>query len=315
MRSERAGFTLIEVMIVLAIMGMVSAGAFTVFNTQKRVYVANERALDVQEGARLVLDMIAYDARMAGFMVPKIAAVASVDGGTSGADRLCISDASYFDVPVGGGSSSLDNVGTRFAGSIVQTGSSTTSFNLNTLDIDGDGGADFAVNAGVILTNGTQSWCAQINSIGGNQLTVVADHKTPGSVLNPATGAVAVPAIVYEVGSSGLSLTRNALALSSAIEDLQVEYWIDNKTVNGEVDTDEFPIHDLNSTPSGWSIATDAVRRIQVSVISRTEIADAPPLADPNRYRRPASANRTVGGSDSFKRRRLSAGVLPRNLL
>jgi len=61
----------------------------------------------VQEDARLVLDLIAFDARQAGFMVPRIAGVSSEDGGANGPDRLCVSDPTYFPYPESGGPASV----------------------------------------------------------------------------------------------------------------------------------------------------------------------------------------------------------------
>ena len=49
-----AGFSLIELMIAVAIMGVFSSQMFMVFSSQKRVYTANERVLDVQEDTRIL---------------------------------------------------------------------------------------------------------------------------------------------------------------------------------------------------------------------------------------------------------------------
>ena len=75
-RSFRSdGFSLIEMMVAVAVMGVITAQLFVVFGNQKKVYASNERALDVQEQARLTLDLLSFDTRMAGFMVPRWTAV------------------------------------------------------------------------------------------------------------------------------------------------------------------------------------------------------------------------------------------------
>ena len=86
--------------ITLVILGVVTSQMFLVFSSQRRVYMSTDRALEVQESARLITDLISQDVRMAGFMVPRYAAVASVDGGAADSDRLCISESGYFSTPV-----------------------------------------------------------------------------------------------------------------------------------------------------------------------------------------------------------------------
>ncbi|MFQ5416286.1 MAG: PilW family protein, partial [Myxococcota bacterium] len=95
MRNDDAqcGFTLVELLIVMAIFGVVIAQAFAVFTAQHATYNDTERSIEIQEDARLVADAVLTDVRMAGFMVPRVAGIASVDGGAGAADMLCTSDA------------------------------------------------------------------------------------------------------------------------------------------------------------------------------------------------------------------------------
>ena len=95
--TSKLGFSLIEMLIAVVIVGIITTQMFQVFSVQKRIYTASQRVLDMQQDTRLVLDLITFDARMAGFMIPKISGVASGDGGAGPAnasDRLCISDSS-----------------------------------------------------------------------------------------------------------------------------------------------------------------------------------------------------------------------------
>ncbi|MCZ6713121.1 MAG: prepilin-type N-terminal cleavage/methylation domain-containing protein, partial [Deltaproteobacteria bacterium] len=80
-RTSTLGFTLIELMVTVALMGLVAMGMLGAMEGQKAVYISNERTLETQEDARLVLDLVAFDARMAGFMVPPVVALSSTDGG------------------------------------------------------------------------------------------------------------------------------------------------------------------------------------------------------------------------------------------
>lgn len=325
-RVRQSGFTLIEVMISVAIMAVLFAQAFMALNAQKRIYVANDRALDAQEGARLVLDLISFDARMAGFMVPRIASISSIDGGAAAADLLCLSDAAYFNVPALGGSSpSLDSRADHFDTATIVGGVAPNSVTVSSLDVDSDGApVDFLAPAGgqpgggIIISNGTRSYCATITTILGNTISF---GPVPEAALTVADFPVAadvrvVPAIIYSL--NGNNLTRNGIVLASTIDDLQVEYWVDNQTQDGIMDAAEFPIHNLNAVPGVWPIDTSRIRRVRISVIARTQDVqgDGQEGVNPNRYRRPALANRTAAvARDAFKRRTFSASLLPRNLL
>ena len=132
------GFSLIELMVAIAVMGIITAQLFVVFGNQKKVYASNERALDVQEQARLTLDLISFDTRMAGFMVPRWTAVSSVDGDNTDPDRFCVSDASYFNFNTD--PSPLDTRTRPFDGATV-TGLSADHVSVDILDIDADGAA------------------------------------------------------------------------------------------------------------------------------------------------------------------------------
>ena len=88
---SQAGFSLIELMVAVVVMGVVTAQLFVVMGNQKKIYSSNERAVDTQETARMTLDLISFDTRMGGYMVPTWTAVSSVDGGTDKPDRFCVS--------------------------------------------------------------------------------------------------------------------------------------------------------------------------------------------------------------------------------
>lgn len=332
-----AGFSLIELMVSVAVFGLITAQLLVVFSNQKRVYSSNERALDVQEQARLTLDLVAFDTRMGGFMVPRWTAVSSVDGGDDSADRFCVSDASYFDFT--GAPSPLDTKTLPFDGAQV-TAISADRVTVSSLDIDGSAPAiDFlapsAVGAGngggIIISSPTETFCARITRIVGNDI-YFEDHDTDDAVeLGNATVYItagvsselrAVPAQVYEVDPDALELRRNGLLLASSIEDLQVEYWLDNAGApNGVQDGDtEFPVNTLNNPdPPGGAIPADmaTVRRVRISVLARTDREEAQDAAHGRLLGgRPALANRLAAAeTDRFRRRSFNASILPRNLV
>ena len=323
-RFRDGGFSLIELMVVVIIMGIVTAQMFLVFSVQKRTFLSNDRALDAQEGARLVSDLISQDARTAGFMVPPSAGVASFDGGGAAADRLCVSDSTIFSTPLDGTPSPLDDRISPFPGTAV-TGVVATVITVpvGDLDIDGDGDVDFfgAVppgagnGSGIILSDGQRSHCAQIDTVAGGQISLVAAHAVAGGLFPVPGAVVAVPAIIYETDPAANTLLRNGVILAANVEDLQVEYWVDSQVPDDILGGTEFPVHNLNVPPGGWIVDLERIRRIQISVIMRSEYADRQDGVEFKRHRRPACANRAAGPRDEFMRRRFTVSALPRNMI
>lgn len=63
---RREGFTLIEIMVSLAISGIVLAGVYSVYKMQHKSYVVQEQVANMQQSERIALQMIARDIRFAG---------------------------------------------------------------------------------------------------------------------------------------------------------------------------------------------------------------------------------------------------------
>jgi prepilin-type N-terminal cleavage/methylation domain-containing protein len=299
MGRGRQGFSLIELMLALLILAVVMGQVLAMSSTQFRTYVTQERVVDAQEDGRLAADTMLRDLRMAGFMIPAFAGVASVDGGAAAADILCVSNAGAIsEARLSAANSRFDraSLATPLGGSV-----GTVQLAAGEMDIDGDGTDDFAFGGGLIISNGAQSHCARITAIAGSSVQFVP--VTPaGFTVAPPT-ARAVPAHVYEL-TAGI-LTRNTLVLSSLLEDVQVEFGVDVDG-DGQLGAGEFPIHDLNaSNPS-------AVLSVRLSVLTRTA-AGEPETMGPGRQ---AVANRAASGvGDTFKRRLVNLTVTPPNLL
>lgn len=326
-RDRSEGFSLIEVMIVVVIMGIVTGQMFMVLSSQRRTFLVNNQALNTQETARVVSDLISFDTRMAGFMVPTFAGVSSEDGGPNNPDRFCVSDPSFALTPLDGTPSpSMDNTGEKFVGVAGIFAAGTSLGPVGTLDVDGDGVNDFAANAGVIISDGvqdaiapTQTFCDRIDSITGAPGFFTINLENGGSVIPPGTLVSIIPAIVYEQGpiagvvaSNATSLSRNGIPLSNSVDDLQIRYWVDSQTPDGLMAGAEWPIDDLNNGAAWMDL--NAVRRIQISIDSVGTQGEQQEGVQFNRRGRPAVANRAAGLPDDLPRRSFSVDVLPRNL-
>jgi prepilin-type N-terminal cleavage/methylation domain-containing protein len=329
--SDR-GFTLIELMVTCALLGLVAMGIFSAFDSQKSFYNSNERAVEVQEDARLVLDLVASEVRMSGFMVPPRVSVSSIDGGTNGPDRFCVSDSTYFDDPV-----TVKAVHERFhvnnPGQVQGILGGVVT--LESLDIDGTEDGDpnsevhFSEDSGIIVSDGQETFCGRINTGGvntaANQVTILPAHANdfPATLrfANPRE-LRAVPAIVYELPpGGGPGLSRNGTLLSPNIEDLQVQYAADRPTPadpGGDGDTDdqdESEIDDLNDPRGPNPMSPAEVRMVRITVVSRSSQDDTGRSMRFDQGQRPQVANRLADPNmDRFSRRVYSATVAPRNI-
>jgi len=295
-REYARGFSLTELMVALVVMAVVTAQLLVSYSNQHRNAIEQEYVVESQEEARLLTDLILSDLRLAGFMVPREAGVGSIDGGGAASDLLCMSDPSIVDAAV------LTGVTSRFDGASTTAnlgaGASSVALSAGSLDIDADGDDDFAVGAGVLISTTGRVHCGVIDGIAGT--TISFSPPTPGGFNAPAGDTIVVPALVYQV--NGTRLTRNLTVLSDQVEDLQVEFGVD-VDANGVVENAEFPIHDLN----GQDLLL--LRNARVHVTTRT-LRPEPDFTGGFA----AVANRAAGAVDNFKRRRVSADAVLRNL-
>jgi len=66
-QKDKTGFTLVELMVVLAILGVVMVGVMGVITHQNKAYHSEESIIDLQMNARIALNQISRYVRMAGF--------------------------------------------------------------------------------------------------------------------------------------------------------------------------------------------------------------------------------------------------------
>lgn len=295
------GFTLTELVIALLITAMVTSGALAFLSVQQRAVITNSRTVDLQEDARLALELLVADGRMAGFLVPAMASLASVDGGTSNSDMFCVSDPSVIaEASITGAVQPFDRAVVTAA---LGDGENSATLRAATMDIDADGTSDFAVGRGVIISDGNDTHCARLTSVNTTTGAIGFTPATPSGFAASAITARAVPAIVYE--QSGLQLLRNNVMLSDQVEDLQVEFAVD-LDADGDIEADdgEFPINDLNGNSSTLT------RGVQLSVLTRAIQADE---TRPGLERHQVG-NRAAASEDGFVRRRYVLTIAPRNL-
>ncbi len=294
--SRAAGFTLTELIVAVAIMALVISQLLLAFSQQREVAHEQQLVVESQQDARIVMDLVLNDLRMAGFMVHETAGIASADGGNAASDALCVSDPAAIDDSV------LADVSRKFTGARLSAalagGASTLDLDPGSMDIDGDGDVDFESGMGLIVSTSDDVHCARITAIAGGTLTFAP--ALPGAFAATTSEGIIVPALIYEV--NGTRLTRNGLVLSSQIEDIQVQFGVDADG-DGVLSNAEMPLDSL----VGQDLSRIKTARIHVTAIaSRADPDFTGGLA--------AVANRDAGAADNFRRRRVTADALLRNL-
>lgn len=294
-RRRADGYSVIELMIAIALTAIVTSQLLLVWTSQHQNYIQQERVSETQQDMRLITDVLINDLRMAGFMVPKETAAGSNDGGASGPDILCVSNPGALD------ETEYEDATERFEAAEVTTtvaGSiSSVTLRNTTIDIDEDGSGDFTLGGGILISDGADVHCAEITSLSGG--VVGFSPATPSTISMSPLSTFAVPALVYRV--TGTTLTRNGMVLSNQVDDLQIEWWVDDDG-DAEMEAGEFPIHDLDGED------TSKLRLARLYLTARSALPD--PTIDGQRT---AAANRNAGAADNFRRRRAIADARLRN--
>lgn len=83
--SSSGGFTLVEVIIAMLVGTMVMAAVMTSFQSQHWTYVAQDEVVEMQQNARVAMDMLVRDIRSAGYDPNKLGAgITAAGDGTEG---------------------------------------------------------------------------------------------------------------------------------------------------------------------------------------------------------------------------------------
>ena len=61
------GFTLVEILVAIAIAGVVMAGIYSAYSSQQRSYIVQEQVAGMQQNLRASMDLMEREIRMAGY--------------------------------------------------------------------------------------------------------------------------------------------------------------------------------------------------------------------------------------------------------
>jgi prepilin-type N-terminal cleavage/methylation domain-containing protein len=68
--GRQGGFSLVEILVVMAIMGVVTMAVYSLYQTNQKTATTQDNVVELQQNLRIALDRMERDIRMAGFMVP-----------------------------------------------------------------------------------------------------------------------------------------------------------------------------------------------------------------------------------------------------
>lgn len=227
-KRER-GLSLIELLVALVLAAMIIAGVYRTFTVQQKSFIVQEHISEAQQSARAVMDLIAYDVRMAGFGMPAWA-VAGV------ANEVRIDQGSPADFTIVGVFSAP--VAILSADANIGANQITLSTNGQNLDFTaGDNLLVFESDRAVppILPVGSELSTPLIyrtvvvwSDVSGTNPTVNIDADgSTGGTQDALDATLRQNALVYRVGTvryqlNGNTLLRNGSVLANNVTDFQI---------------------------------------------------------------------------------------------
>lgn len=301
--------TLVELMISLAITALVMAAAVGVFSSQHRNYVRDRSEKEVLQDSVDVLRGLQRDLMEAGWAVRPDMAFLIRDGGTGGADEICINDVDLID-PVLDAERLVEAAACPGCLRIASTSGSVITlediwqaspYGEDVLDIDDDNQTDFG-NGTFIITDATglDNKTAQVLNLSGTTLTISGSLK----------GTFVAPAIHYCVDTGAGACHPHSdpqtfvlrrvdrrtggkrLPIADNVVDLQVTYQDDSGDWYGEVGCSGEGVGSNYCERKPFE--PSRIRLIRLSVVLRSPTKDKDRLTDPA-FCRPAVENRSGG--------------------
>ena len=289
---DQEGFTLVELMVVVAIFFFILAGVFTAYITQHHASVIQAQVTDTQQNARIAMDFLSKEIRMAGFGKP----AGAVNGFSDTITPAINNDATGGNNVLNGTDQIIVVTGYRQ----ISTLTSAVSADATTITLVANASQFNTTTRSFVCIDGVgQIDNYRVTGIAGNILTVSpALHRT----YQAGAPVLLVKAITYNINDA-MFLTRNentgggAQPLVPNIEDLQFAYQLDDGT---------------------WSNAPaspEDIRAVRINVLARTRFEDHNPGESGTIGQRPDIEDHDVANAtDGFRRRLLSSVVEVRNL-
>lgn len=150
--NNASGFSLLELIMVVALSGLISGAAYAFYNSQIKTRVTQDRVVDMQQNIRSAMLIMGDDIRMAGY---------DPMGVTGAAITLASADALSFSMGLDGDANGMDDDGD---GTVDEADEAplTESISYTLADMDSDGDQDIfrGLNggAGVMIAENVEAW-------------------------------------------------------------------------------------------------------------------------------------------------------------
>lgn len=330
------GFSLIEVVVALGVLGVVSFYLMEMLARQSKAYQVVDQVTEAQQNLRAIAGLVERDLRSSSVLVPETSALCGLDR-INGPDYLFVTDSAAMDFS----NVYVDELGIPISGqpdTFIGTGGAV-NLNLDALhagdedlfyDTDSDGAADsdFRPNGGVIVVDvanpdrGAACGIIDDDPLGGSNLDVdfdlegtagggVTNTMAPWNAGDNASQFRAIPAHWYKVEND--QLFRDGRVLASGVEDLQFAAFFDLDD-DGTVDAGEAPGTAGEATYAANAWDNRDLSEIRVNFVIKTRAQD-PEFALNGEGEFIETENRQiVPGTDGWRRRVYTASVRPRNV-
>ncbi len=321
-RDRRGGFTLVELMVAGTVLAIIMGFFLSSLTIQKRSYTVNDQIIEIQQGARIIGDVLERDLRHAGFMAPPGGGLCVVDN-TNAPDILLLSDDAAVDPTV----ENRGDLAARVTGGAVNVAGGIQTLNVDDLivevvnptphyDSDGNGvnDSDFRVGAGAIVVDAANpdrgAACARVVAIpSATSLQIdVLSGPLAGAMPNPADLTV-VPARIYVVNAQN-NLVRDGVMVAMDVEDLQVAVFIDDD-LDGDIDANEYRGDGAGPDLDPSTVDFSRAREARASFVLRTRDTD---LQYTQGMFQSMENRAPVAGTDGFRRRVWVSTIMLRNV-
>ena len=279
LRGTDQGFSLLELMVGLVVAFIVIIAGYTVLTGASKSTRANEQTVDTQQNARIAMEVITQDLKMAGFgMIGPVGGCAAAivpNDNVSGGALTAINDT---------GPDGISLVIPTLSGTLSAAAPVVAGTSFDTISVSG-------VAAGSIISIGG-AMTATVSAVGPVKLS----NFIPAPVIFPiGTPVYTLQCITYSIGATAAAcpgsnapcLLRAGAPITDGIEDIQFAYGCDGCVVTINAGVPDKIIDDQNGSGafdqadfvsnSSWvtpPMTPDKIRLVQVTIVARQTAVD-----------------------------------------